>query len=240
MTSRVLIDLNVVTIGSWEKPDPRRKVAEEFMRLAGEQRFYVVTPYALLERVGKWHHKELVSLIKDFYAKVTDEYVEKAEVFEELFENFEAIYDALIKVGVKGEDAFLVMVCAVKKAALVTFDKKHLKNKGAEIGKVLAEHRCANVEILLPEEAVQKFGLNAQFSSSFSEFPVVPKNLFTHSFFDFCSKLNRVGAFRNHVFGFASLVLFAFHALNSYFFIYKPFGEFVDGSKEVLWESSAA
>lgn len=223
MTSRVLIDLNVVTIGSWEKPDLRRTAAEEFMRLAGEQRFYVVTPYALLERVGKWHHKELVGLIKGFYAKVTDEYVEKVEVFEELFENFEVIYDALVKVGVKGEDAFLVMVCAVKKASLVTFDMKHLKNKGAEISKVLAEHRRANVEILLPEEVIQK--LSAQLNSSLSEFPVVFKNFLTHAFFHFGSKLNRVSAFRNHISGLSAFIFALFHALNSYFYIYKHFGK---------------
>ena len=223
---KVVIDLNVVTIGSWKKADPARAVAESFMKMiegraeAEEtKQFYVVTPYALLELVNKWKNKPLVEIITDFYRKVTDEYVEKIDVMEELFETFEDVYNALVGVGVKPEDAFLVIVCSVKNAALVTFDKKHLRGKEAEINAVLREYECEEVEVMLPEEY-----LGLEFGSEPSELAVVFKNRFTHPLLYFAGKLDGINIHRDNVFGlFHAFLSSGFHALNSYFYIYKLF-----------------
>lgn len=223
---KLLIDLNVVTVGSWKKADPARAVAESFMkRVEGQEgeakRFYVVTPYVLLELVNKWKDKALVGLIKDFYQKVTDEYVEKIEVMEELFEIFEDVYNALIGVGVKPEDAFLVMVCSVKRAVLVTFDKKHLRGRKEGINSVLREYGCEEVEVMLPEEY-----LSLELGGKPSNLAVIFKNRFAHSSLYLIGKLNGVNVFRDGVFDiFRALLCICAHALNGNFLIYKPFGE---------------
>lgn len=233
---RMLIDLNVVTIGSWKKVDPARAVAEIFMKKVegheGEaKQFYVVTPYVLLELVNKWKDKALAGLIKDFYQKVTDEYVEKIEVMEELFENFEDVYNALIGAGVKPEDAFLVMVCSVKRAVLVTFDKKHLRGKKEGINSVLREYGCEEVEVMLPEEY-----LSLEFGGKPSNLAVIFKDSFAHSSLYLISKLNGVNIFRDDVFGISrALLCIGAHAINSNFLIYKPFGENVCEVKGVFW-----
>ena len=240
---KILIDLNVVTIGSWKKADPSRAVAENFMKKIGEKagaeeekQFYVVTPYVLLELVNKWKNKPLVEIITDFYRKVTDEYVEKIDVMEELFETFEEVYTALIRIGVKPEDAFLVIVCSVKNAALVTFDKKHLRGKDAEINAVLRGHICGEVEIKLPEELIS--GL--EFGSKPSELAVVFKNPFAHPLLYFAGKLDGVNVFRDNVFSlFHAFLSFGFHALNCYFYIYKPFHKIVSAYKGVFGKSLA-
>lgn len=235
MKPSIVIDLDVVTVGSWKKADERRSVAESFMRAAEAGLFYVITPYVLLELVEKWKDRALAGLIKGFYQKVTDEYVEKIEVIEELFDDFEDVYGALIEIGVKDEDAFLVMVCLVKKAVLVTFNRKHLKNKEADIADVLVKCGHEPIKIKAPEEIIAENGsLGLNSGSRFSELAVIFKNSFPHPPLYLVSELNGVNVFRYHMLGF---IFGCFHALNTCFFIYKPFHHGFVGIKGVFGES---
>ncbi len=76
---------------------------------------------------------------------------------------------------------------------------------------------------------------------SFPELFQVREELYGYASLHFVGKLNRVSIFRDNVSGFFHVFLGSgFHALNSYFFIYKGFGKSVSfGEREVFWASSA-
>ena len=58
-----------------------------------------------------------------------------------------------MKIGIKDEDAFLVPVASSENLNyLITFNRKHLRNKVNEINCVLKKYELNKINILLPDE----------------------------------------------------------------------------------------
>jgi hypothetical protein len=64
----------------------------------------------------------------------------------------EDIAGKLSEKGVKPEDAALAVITSLFSLALVTLNRKHLRNKRDEINKVLKRRGLDEIEILLPSE----------------------------------------------------------------------------------------
>jgi len=71
MKKKILIDLDVVTTGLWDRKGEKPERARRFMGRVEENEFKIVTPFILLERVAKWHYQELKDSIEEFYLKNT-------------------------------------------------------------------------------------------------------------------------------------------------------------------------
>ena len=87
------------------------------------------------------------------------------------------------------------------------------------------------------------FGLNDGFTFPEIALPYlfqVRKEFYRDAFLHFISKLDGVNVFRDNVFGlFHAFLSSGFHALNSYFYIYKPFHQIISAYKGVFGKSLA-
>ena len=150
---KVIIDLDVVTVGKWDKGINGDNSRKFMMRLSNKE-FYLVTPTLLLEQVRKWNHKNLKVQIEDFYLKNSDELIEKIQIIEEIVSkgiDFEEVFSKFLDLGIKEEDITLIFVSSLRDALLITFNKTHLKNKEEEINGILLEFGLRNIKITSPE-----------------------------------------------------------------------------------------
>ena len=116
----------------------------------------MITPYIILEHLAKWNHKKLSEEITIFYEKYSSEIITAQNLLNKI-ENLEVEYEELlaelVKEGVKEEDVILVIICSVFEVDyLVTFNRKHLKNKEKGINGVLKKNGLKSIEIKLPSE----------------------------------------------------------------------------------------
>ena len=75
------------------------------------------------------------------------------EGFEKFKVEKHSIVDSLVKVGVKREDATLAIIVSIFDIdLLVTYNRKHLKNKIKEINEVLSKNGLKEINISLPDE----------------------------------------------------------------------------------------
>lgn len=152
---KIMVDLDVITVAEWEKKDPRKQAAKEFEERIKKKEFEALIPSLVIKRILDWKHAALRDKIEDFYIKhtaiLTDSDIE-AQI-NKLQINDENILKELEKAGVKSEDAFLVLVTSVFGLDyLVTFNRKHLKNKKDAINNVLRKFNLKEVEIVEPNE----------------------------------------------------------------------------------------
>ncbi|MBI3051818.1 hypothetical protein HYY74_05170 [Candidatus Woesearchaeota archaeon] len=152
---KVMIDLDVVTVAAWGKSGQDTQSARRFLGRVANGEFEVYTPFFLFELLSKWNYTALVEEIKDFYIKNTATFLTNEEIDARFTDN--GIDDARIlleleKNGVKDEDAFLVLVASAFNLSLITFNRKHLKNKKERINEVLVINGLSTTEIIGPEE----------------------------------------------------------------------------------------
>ena len=151
LARKILIDLDVLTLAFWDKKDPTGIV-----KRISKGEFDMFTPYILFEHLSQWDHKSLAFEIADFYQRFSSSIVTAKNLFERLEElkiDYKAILFELLSKDVKEEDAVLVVVSSVFDIDfLVTYNKRHLKNRQPEINEVLKKNGLKTIRIVSPEE----------------------------------------------------------------------------------------
>ncbi len=157
MKKIIMIDLDVVTVSIWDKKGENVKLAVKFVNRVKNREFYVVTPFYLLEHLTKWRHISLKDKIEDFYIKNSDKMITNEDLdikIDNLEIDDEKILLELQSNDVKEEDAFIVLIASIFGVGhLITFNRKHLRNKKKEINEVLKRNGLKTIEISGPEEA---------------------------------------------------------------------------------------
>lgn len=147
---KILVDLDVVTVSIWDK-----KGLDFINRIEGGE-FEVYTPYALLDLVLRWNYKELVEEIRKFYELYSDKIITARMLearIEELGVDNKSLNKDLVRSGVKDEDAILTVITSIFRIEyLVTYNRKHLKNKEDMINNLLSKYRLKTIKIALPSE----------------------------------------------------------------------------------------
>ena len=152
---KIVVDLDVVTVAKWDK-GKNGDLGRSFLLRIKNKEFDVVTPFYLLGHLDKWKHITLKEKIENFYLKnsttlLTNEDVD--EKIEDLGIDDIKILLELQSHDIKEEDAFIVLVTSIFELDyLVTFNRKHLRNKEKEINEILAKNGLKNIKIAGPEE----------------------------------------------------------------------------------------
>ena len=152
---RALVDLDIITVNLWDREGENKKIADEFIKKIEKREFLIITPFSLLEIVTKWKNDALKDDIEEFYIKNSHEILSNKDVDKRIkllnIDDIKILKD-LEKRGVKGEDALLVLITSIFKIDyLVTFNRKHLRNKEGEINQVLREDGLEAIKIIGPE-----------------------------------------------------------------------------------------
>jgi predicted nucleic acid-binding protein len=150
---KVLIDLNVYIAAEWDK----KKEAIEFL---GKVRKYNVIPPVLIlfYILRNWKYRKLVDKIFNVIDKVTTTYVGTAQTNLKSIQLVNLPLRIFVRrisksVGIPLDDARLIAYAALNEAEfLVTYDKKHLKNKEKEIADFLKKYNLLPLKIILPNE----------------------------------------------------------------------------------------
>lgn len=152
---KILIDLDVLTVGSWHKKDTRKEIALEFIKKVEKDEFYIITPLILLELLFEWKNISLREKIKEFYLEYSEELLTERKIYASFdkISNITAIIEEIINIGIKDEDALLVIISSIFDINyLVTFNRKHLKNNKDKINEVLKKNGLKKIEIVEPNE----------------------------------------------------------------------------------------
>jgi hypothetical protein len=139
-----------------------------------QKKFECLTPLPLVERIAAWKDTELKEEMFEFYVRHTE--ILKTSKTHEKAESMnikeEKVLVELEKNGIKSEDALLVLVTSLFKIDyLVSFNKKHLKNKEKIINKILKENRLPEIKIINPYEDLDF--LESQSKYSFVKLPFI-------------------------------------------------------------------
>lgn len=149
---KIIVDLDVVTVAEWDS----NKNALNFTKRVKKGEFDLTTPYILLEHLSNWNHKELASKIEHFYNLYSKVIISAQNMFSKLKEisvDRKSLTGELLSKGVKEEDAVLVLVTSIFEIDyLITFNRKHLKNKEKAINEVLTKNGLKTIKIRLPDE----------------------------------------------------------------------------------------
>lgn len=152
---KVIIDLDVVTVGKWDK-GKNGDNARKFMLRVENREFEVVTPFYLIEHLVKWRNIPLKEKIEGFYLKESTTLLTNEDVDDKIGElgvDDKELLNELKNRGVKEEDAFIVVVTSIFNLDyLITFNRMHLKNKKETINEVLKKNGLKTIKIAGPEE----------------------------------------------------------------------------------------
>jgi len=152
---KILVDLDIITVNLWDSKGENKKIADEFIRKIKEKKVFMVTPFSLLETVSKWKYIELKDDIEEFYIKNSYKLLSNKDVdkkIESMGIDDIKILKNLERSGIKGEDALLVLIVSIFRIDyLVTFNRKHLRNKEDVINKILKEEGLGIIKIIGPE-----------------------------------------------------------------------------------------
>lgn len=153
---KIIVDLDVITIGLWQKSDERRQEALRFIERIEKKEFIVIMLSSTLNLIEKWRHFELSKSIKDFYYKNTEHFIDDSEVMGFLNTNkvsASAIILDFSNSRIKQEDIMLILASvATNTDYLVTLNRKHLKNNSKKINDILYKHRLRNIKVVHPNE----------------------------------------------------------------------------------------
>ena len=156
MKKKIIIDLDVVTIGIWKKADERRVESLKFIKRVENKEFEVVMLSSTLNLVEKWNNIGLSTSIKDFYYTNTSHFIDDAEIFNFLISNkvsASEIIDEFLKKHIKREDIMIKLACSFSKAEyLVTFNRKHLKKNDSVINEILLRNKLNEIKVVFPNE----------------------------------------------------------------------------------------
>ena len=150
-SKKIIVDLDVVTLAFWDKKDEARLIE----RIKANE-FEMVCPYIILNHLLRWDYKKLAEEIREFYEKYSSGILTAKillEKTEEVNVEYYELLDELISIGVKEEDVVLVIISSLFNIDyLITFNRKHLKNKEKEIGEVLEKYGIKSIKIKTPSE----------------------------------------------------------------------------------------
>ncbi|MBI2545718.1 hypothetical protein HYV81_00910 [Candidatus Woesearchaeota archaeon] len=153
---KILVDLDIVTVGHWDNKGKNARLAQEFMMRIEQKEFHMATPFFLIELVMKWKHETLKTRIKEFYVKYSDVLFTDTEIKEQcevLAIDYASVLHTLESVGIKDEDAALILIASLFSLdCLVTFNRVHLRDKKEESKKILQKFGLPAIEIVGPEE----------------------------------------------------------------------------------------
>ena len=153
---KIIIDLDVVTVGLWVKLDSRRQEALKFMKRVESHEFEVIMLSSTLNLVEKWKNTELSKNIKDFYYENTKHFIDDSEILHYLGRHkirSSEIIDSFLEKGIKEEDVLLILACIVTEADyLVTFNRNHLKNNSNFINLILKQNNLNKINVVHPNE----------------------------------------------------------------------------------------
>lgn len=149
MKSKILIDLDIVTVALWK--GEKKEVASDFLNYS-KLSFNIFVPSAILSTLFVWRYRKLGRKIFDFYSD-NSEILSQKKV-KSLFRSLRVDYDRLIlklkEADVKEEDTFLVAVSSAFSLDLITFNHKHLIDKSENINKILLEAGLKKIIIKEP------------------------------------------------------------------------------------------
>jgi predicted nucleic acid-binding protein len=149
---KILIDLDVITVAFWD----RNKEALKFLNRVKKGEFEVYTPHIIIDLVSQWNHQKLKNSIKHFYELYSREILTSQrllEKFESSNMDSDKLIASLVKIGVQRDDAALALIASVFGIdVLITYNRKHLRNKVNEINSVLDNYGIRKINILLPSE----------------------------------------------------------------------------------------
>ena len=156
MKKSLLIDLDIITVGIWDRRGTNTDIANKFIERIKKKEFFVVTPFYLLETVLKWRYDELKNDIKEFYLMYSDKLLNDTDIREHILKEKIDPNVILLKfkrIGIKDEDGLLIFVASIFKLDyLVTFNRKHLRNRKTEINTILKECGLNEIDIIGPDE----------------------------------------------------------------------------------------
>ncbi len=148
---RIVVDLDVITLAFWDKKDEANLIER-----IKTNKFEMITPYILLEHLSKWNHKKLASEITGFYKKYSTQVITAKNLLrkiEKIKVEYAVLLNRLVNIGVKEEDVVLVIISSIFDVDyLITFNRRHLKNKQKEINEVLKSNGIKTIQIKLPSE----------------------------------------------------------------------------------------
>ncbi|MBI2542349.1 hypothetical protein HYV80_06585 [Candidatus Woesearchaeota archaeon] len=155
MKKKIIVDLDVITVGKWDKGS-YGDMARNLIRRIENKEFQLITPAYLLEHLIKWRNVPLKEKIEEFYLKESTKLLSDEDVdikIGELGIDDNALLIELKNHNVKEEDAFIVMVASIFDLdCLITFNRVHLKNKKEAINEVLKTNGVRTIHIVGPEE----------------------------------------------------------------------------------------
>lgn len=152
---KIIIDLDVVTVGKWDR-SREGDLSRKFMDRVAKREFYLITPTLLIELVGKWKHVQLKDFIEDFYLKISDHILSNEDLDTKIDSagiDDKKILGELISYGIKDEDALLVLISSIFNVDyLITFNRLHLRNNKEKINQILEKNGLKTININGPEE----------------------------------------------------------------------------------------
>lgn len=152
---RIIIDLDVVTVGKWDK-SVNGDMARKFLNRVEKGEFRMITPYIIFELLSKWRYGKLVNEIREFYEFYSSEIITVLNLDERIKRvglNRKEIAKDIQHYTVKEEDTILVIIASIFDTYyFVTFNRKHLKNKEVRINNVLQKYGIKTIRIVLPNE----------------------------------------------------------------------------------------
>ena len=155
MKYKVIVDLDVVTVGKWDG-GKYGDISRGLITRVANKEFELVTPFYLIEHLIKWKNIQLKERIEEFYLKESTTLLTNEDVDNKIEESGiddKALLNDLKNHNVKEEDAFIVMVTSIFDLDyLITFNRIHLKNKKEEINEVLHKYGLKTIKITGPEE----------------------------------------------------------------------------------------
>ncbi len=155
MKEKVLVDLDVVTVAKWDNSQ-NGNLGRKFLLRVENGDFIMITPYILLDLLITWKHSTISNAIKKFYELYSSEIIPVKKLDEKFSEakiNRNELTADMIKHTIKDEDTILVIIASLFAVNyLVTFNRKHLKNKEEEINNVLQKFKLKAIRIVLPNE----------------------------------------------------------------------------------------
>lgn len=154
-SKKIIVDLDIITVAKWDK-SVEGTVARRFTNRIKKGEFHVSTPYVIFDLINEWKHTSLVKNIKEFYELYSSDIISVENLEEKIIQsnlNRKALVSDLKSFVIKEEDVILAIICSLFNLDfLVTFNRKHLKNKEAEINEVLHRYKLKKICIALPNE----------------------------------------------------------------------------------------
>ena len=171
---KVLIDLDVITTAIWD----RNKESLEFLSYAEQGKYTISTPLFLLFHILRnWKYKKLADRIFKEFDKITDIFLQESKINKELEQKTGLTLRLLIRkaskeLDINPQDATIVLYASLSLVdEIITYNRKHMKNKEKEIGEFLKKYNLHVPKIALPNGKTEDSSSRSfQLSQSFIKF----------------------------------------------------------------------